>query len=129
MNLIEILQFWISWIPQDSIWYNIAQAIIGLIFVAFILFCLIKAIKNGDKARVSECLNSLRKIMETAAKSAEQLKSKNQVDQLSAEAKREIVLATIKNACVEYGMEYVEEYWNNELADYIANTKEINYRG
>lgn len=129
MNLIEILQSLLSWIPEDSPWYLIVQLIIVLIILGFIVFFMVMAIKNGNVAKVAQGLNTIRKIMEDAAKATEQLKSKNQVDELSSEAKRAIVLAIVKNACIEHGMEYVEEYWDKELTDYIANTKQINYRG
>ena len=129
MNLIEILQSLLSWIPEDSPWYLIVQLIIVLIILGFIVFFMVMAIKNGNLAKVAQGLNTIRKIMEDTAKATEQLKSKNQVDELSSEAKRAIVLAAVKNACIEHGMEYVEEYWDKELTDYIANTKQINYRG
>ncbi len=129
MNLIEILQSLLSWIPEDSPWYLIVQLIIVLIILGFIVFFMVMAIKNGNVAKVAQGLNTIRKIMEDTAKATEQLKSKNQVDELSSEAKRAIVLAAVKNACIEHGMEYVEEYWDKELTDYIANTKQINYRG
>lgn len=129
MNLIEILQSLLSWIPEDSPWYLIVQLIIVLIVLGCLAFFIVMAIKNGNVAKVAQGLNTIRKIMEDAAKATEQLKSKNQVDELSSEAKRAIVLAIVKNACIEHGMEYVEEYWDKELTDYIANTKQINYRG
>ncbi len=129
MNLIEILQSLLSWIPEDSPWYLIAQLIIVLIVLGCLAFFIVMAIKNGNVAKVAQGLNTIRKMMEDAAKATEQLKSKNQVDELSSEAKRAIVLAIVKNACIEHGMEYVEEYWDKELTDYIANTKQINYRG
>lgn len=129
VNLIEILQSLLSWIPEDSPWYLIVQLIIVLIILGFIVFFMVMAIKNGNLAKVAQGLNTIRKIMEDTAKATEQLKSKNQVDELSSEAKRAIVLAAVKNACIEHGMEYVEEYWDKELTDYIANTKQINYRG
>lgn len=129
MNLIQILESLLSWIPEDSPWYLIAQLIIVLIVLGCLAFFIVMAIKNGNVAKVAQGLNTIRKIMEDAAKATEQLKSKNQVDELSSEAKRAIVLAIVKNACIEHGMEYVEEYWDKELTDYIANTKQINYRG
>lgn len=129
MNLIQILESLLSWIPEDSPWYLIAQLIIVLIVLGCLTFFIVMAIKNGNVAKVAQGLNTIRKIMEDAAKATEQLKSKNQVDELSSEAKRAIVLAIVKNACIEHGMEYVEEYWDKELTDYIANTKQINYRG
>lgn len=129
MNLIEILQSLLSWIPEDSPWYLIAQLIIVLIVLGSLAFFIVMGIKNGNVAKVAQGLNTIRKIMEDTAKATEQLKSKNQVDELSSEAKRAIVLAAVKNACIEHGMEYVEEYWDKELTDYIANTKQINYRG
>lgn len=129
MNLIQILESLLSWIPEDSPWYLIAQLIIVLIVLGCLAFFIVMAIKNGNLAKVAQGLNTIRKIMEDAAKATEQLKSKNQVDELSSEAKRAIVLAIVKNACIEHGMEYVEEYWDKELTDYIANTKQINYRG
>lgn len=129
MNLIQILESLLSWIPEDSPWYLIAQLIIVLIVLGCLTFFIVMAIKNGNLAKVAQGLNTIRKIMEDAAKATEQLKSKNQVDELSSEAKRAIVLAIVKNACIEHGMEYVEEYWDKELTDYIANTKQINYRG
>lgn len=129
MNLIQILESLLSWIPEDSPWYLIAQLIIVLIVLGCLTFFIVIAIKNGNVAKVAQGLNTIRKIMEDAAKATEQLKSKNQVDELSSEAKRAIVLAIVKNACIEHGMEYVEEYWDKELTDYIANTKQINYRG
>lgn len=129
MNLIQILESLLSWIPEDSPWYLIAQLIIVLIVLGCLVFFIVMAIKNGNVAKVAQGLNTIRKIMEDAAKATEQLKSKNQVDELSSEAKRAIVLAIVKNACIEHGMEYVEEYWDKELTDYIANTKQINYRG
>lgn len=129
MNLIQILESLLSWIPEDSPWYLIAQLIIVLIVFGCLAFFIVMAIKNGNVAKVAQGLNTIRKMMEDAAKATEQLKSKNQVDELSSEAKRAIVLAIVKNACIEHGMEYVEEYWDKELTDYIANTKQINYRG
>ena len=129
MNLVQILESLLSWIPEDSPWYLIAQLIIVLIVLGCLAFFIVMAIKNGNVAKVAQGLNTIRKIMEDAAKATEQLKSKNQVDELSSEAKRAIVLAIVKNACIEHGMEYVEEYWDKELTDYIANTKQINYRG
>nr|DAP33632.1 MAG TPA: Type II secretion system, protein M [Caudoviricetes sp.] len=129
VNLIEILQSLLSWIPEDSPWYLIAQLIIVLIVLGSLAFFIVMGIKNGNVAKVAQGLNTIRKIMEDTAKATEQLKSKNQVDELSSEAKRAIVLAAVKNACIEHGMEYVEEYWDKELTDYIANTKQINYRG
>lgn len=129
MNLIQILESLLSWIPEDSPWYLIAQLFIVLIVLGCLTFFIVMAIKNGNLAKVAQGLNTIRKIMEDAAKATEQLKSKNQVDELSSEAKRAIVLAIVKNACIEHGMEYVEEYWDKELTDYIANTKQINYRG
>nr|DAE55206.1 MAG TPA: Type II secretion system, protein M [Caudoviricetes sp.] len=129
MNLIQILESLLSWIPEDSPWYLIAQLFIVLIVLGCLAFFIVMAIKNGNLAKVAQGLNTIRKIMEDAAKATEQLKSKNQVDELSSEAKRAIVLAIVKNACIEHGMEYVEEYWDKELTDYIANTKQINYRG
>lgn len=129
MNLIQILESLLSWIPEDSPWYLIAQLIIVLIVFGCLAFFIVMAIKNGNVAKVAQGLNTIRKMMEDAAKATEQLKSKNQVDELSSEAKRAIVLAAVKNACIEHGMEYVEEYWDKELTDYIANTKQINYRG
>lgn len=129
MNLIQILESLLSWIPEDSPWYLIAQLFIVLIVLGCLTFFIVMAIKNGNVAKVAQGLNTIRKIMEDAAKATEQLKSKNQVDELSSEAKRAIVLAIVKNACIEHGMEYVEEYWDKELTDYIANTKQINYRG
>lgn len=129
VNLIQILESLLSWIPEDSPWYLIAQLIIVLIVLGCLAFFIVMAIKNGNVAKVAQGLNTIRKIMEDAAKATEQLKSKNQVDELSSEAKRAIVLAIVKNACIEHGMEYVEEYWDKELTDYIANTKQINYRG
>lgn len=129
MNLIQILESLLSWIPEDSPWYLIAQLIIVLIVLGCLAFFIVMAIKNGNVAKVAQGLNTIRKIMEDTAKATEQLKSKNQVDELSSEAKRAIVLAAVKNACIEHGMEYVEEYWDKELTDYIANTKQINYRG
>lgn len=129
MNLIQILESLLSWIPEDSPWYLIAQLIIVLIVLGCLVFFIVMAIKNGNVAKVAQGLNTIRKIMEDTAKATEQLKSKNQVDELSSEAKRAIVLAAVKNACIEHGMEYVEEYWDKELTDYIANTKQINYRG
>lgn len=129
MNLIQILESLLSWIPEDSPWYLIAQLIIVLIVFGCLVFFIVMAIKNGNLAKVAQGLNTIRKMMEDAAKATEQLKSKNQVDELSSEAKRAIVLAIVKNACIEHGMEYVEEYWDKELTDYIANTKQINYRG
>lgn len=129
VNLIQILESLLSWIPEDSPWYLIAQLIIVLIVFGCLAFFIVMAIKNGNVAKVAQGLNTIRKMMEDAAKATEQLKSKNQVDELSSEAKRAIVLAIVKNACIEHGMEYVEEYWDKELTDYIANTKQINYRG
>lgn len=129
VNLIQILESLLSWIPEDSPWYLIAQLFIVLIVLGCLAFFIVMAIKNGNLAKVAQGLNTIRKIMEDAAKATEQLKSKNQVDELSSEAKRAIVLAIVKNACIEHGMEYVEEYWDKELTDYIANTKQINYRG
>lgn len=129
MNLIQILESLLSWIPEDSPWYLIAQLIIVLIVLGCLVFFIVMAIKNGNVAKVAQGLNTIRRIMEDTAKATEQLKSKNQVDELSSEAKRAIVLAIVKNACIEHGMEYVEEYWDKELTDYIANTKQINYRG
>lgn len=129
VNLIQILESLLSWIPEDSPWYLIAQLFIVLIVLGCLTFFIVMAIKNGNLAKVAQGLNTIRKIMEDAAKATEQLKSKNQVDELSSEAKRAIVLAIVKNACIEHGMEYVEEYWDKELTDYIANTKQINYRG
>lgn len=129
MNLIQILESLLSWIPEDSPWYLVAQLFIVLIVLGCLAFFIVMAIKNGNLAKVAQGLNTIRKIMEDAAKATEQLKSKNQVDELSSEAKRAIVLAIVKNACIEHGMEYVEEYWDKELTDYIANTKQINYRG
>lgn len=129
MNLIQILESLLSWIPEDSPWYLIAQLIIVLIVLGCLVFFIVMAIKNGNVAKVAQGLNTIRRIMEDTAKATEQLKSKNQVDELSSEAKRAIVLAAVKNACIEHGMEYVEEYWDKELTDYIANTKQINYRG
>ena len=129
VNLIQILESLLSWIPEDSPWYLIAQLIIVLIVLGCLAFFIVMAIKNGNVAKVAQGLNTIRKIMEDTAKATEQLKSKNQVDELSSEAKRAIVLAAVKNACIEHGMEYVEEYWDKELTDYIANTKQINYRG
>jgi hypothetical protein len=123
------LESLLSWIPEDSPWYLIAQLFIVLIVLGCLAFFIVMAIKNGNLAKVAQGLNTIRKIMEDAAKATEQLKSKNQVDELSSEAKRAIVLAIVKNACIEHGMEYVEEYWDKELTDYIANTKQINYRG
>lgn len=129
VNLIQILESLLSWIPEDSPWYLIAQLIIVLIVLGCLVFFIVMAIKNGNVAKVAQGLNTIRRIMEDTAKATEQLKSKNQVDELSSEAKRAIVLAAVKNACIEHGMEYVEEYWDKELTDYIANTKQINYRG
>lgn len=129
VNLIQILESLLSWIPEDSPWYLVAQLFIVLIVLGCLAFFIVMAIKNGNLAKVAQGLNTIRKIMEDAAKATEQLKSKNQVDELSSEAKRAIVLAIVKNACIEHGMEYVEEYWDKELTDYIANTKQINYRG
>lgn len=129
MNLIQILESLLSWIPEDSPWYLVAQLFIVLIVLGCLVFFIVMAIKNGNVAKVAQGLNTIRRIMEDTAKATEQLKSKNQVDELSSEAKRAIVLAAVKNACIEHGMEYVEEYWDKELTDYIANTKQINYRG
>lgn len=129
VNLIQILESLLSWIPEDSPWYLVAQLFIVLIVLGCLAFFIVMAIKNGNLAKVAQGLNTIRKMMEDAAKATEQLKSKNQVDELSSEAKRAIVLAIVKNACIEHGMEYVEEYWDKELTDYIANTKQINYRG
>lgn len=129
VNLIQILESLLSWIPEDSPWYLVAQLFIVLIVLGCLVFFIVMAIKNGNVAKVAQGLNTIRRIMEDTAKATEQLKSKNQVDELSSEAKRAIVLAAVKNACIEHGMEYVEEYWDKELTDYIANTKQINYRG
>lgn len=126
MNLIETLQWLLSWIPQDSVWYNIMQGFIAVVILATLGVMLFLYLKQRNKTKLANTLMVIRKIMEEAAQAAEQLKAKDQVSELSADAKREIVLARIQSACVQYGMSYVEDFWTEELNSYIAKTKEIN---
>ncbi len=126
VSLLETLEFLLSWIPEDTVWYRIAQLVIVIIIIGSLAAMAILYIKQRDKTRLANTLLIIRKIMEEAAQAAEALKAKDQVTELSADAKREIVLSKVQDACVKYGMDYVEDFWTNELNAYIAKTKEIN---